>query len=1705
MKQEKCSKTIFSFGQMLRVLAGILLLFSAFSVYAQGEFITTWRTTAVNESITIPTTGGGYNYAVDWGDGNTSSGQTGNATHTYAAAGDYQVKISGNFPRIYFNHSGDRLKIRSINHWGNIAWTSMYRAFSGCANLGYTATDNPDLSNVTDMSYMFSSASSFKGNIGSWDVSGVTDMQGMFHSASSFNKDIGSWDVSGVTDMSAMFYGALSFNQDIGSWNVSNVTDMYAMFYDARYFNQDIGSWDVSSVTNMYTMFSRAQYFNQDIGSWDVSSVTNMGDMFYRASSFNGNIGSWDVSSVTNMYAMFQEASSFNQDIGGWNVSNVTSMSHMFRSASSFNQDISDWNVSSVISMNGMFSSASSFNQDISDWNVSSVTSMNGMFQEASSFNQDIGGWNVSSVTDMYAMLNNCGMDLSNYDNTLIGWAGQMVQPNLTLGATGLKYCNGQSARASLIADHGWIITGDALDCSALFANGFHTTWRTTAANESITIPTTGGGYNYAVDWGDGNTSSGQTGNSTHTYAAAGDHSVKIMGNFPRIYFNYSGDRLKIRSIDQWGDIAWSSMGRAFNGCENLGYTATDNPDLSGVTDMEGMFGSASSFNGNIGSWDVSGVTNMSNMFAYASSFNGDIGSWDVSGVTDMSSMFAFASAFNQDIGPWDVSSVTGMGGMFNEASSFNGDIGPWDVSSVTNMGAMFFGASAFNQDIGPWDVSSVTYMGFMFYEASSFNQNIGPWNVSGVTDMIAMFRSASSFNGDIGPWDVSSVTDMGFMFFGASSFNQDIGSWDVSSVTDMVYMFKNASSFNQDIGSWDVSSVTDMGNMFTEASSFNQDIGPWNVSSVTDMFGMFYGASAFNQDISPWDVSGVPNMGAMFYGASAFNQNLGPWDVSGVMDMLGMLTFCGMNISNYDNTLIGWAGQAVQPNVRLSADGLMYCNGQSARASLIADHGWNITGDMLENIPPVINCPANTTVAANASCVGTVGSHVPVSVSDNCVANPTVTQSPPPGTVLSGHNDEETVTLTADDGHGNIANCSFTVTLKDVTKPVISCPANTTVNANASCQGTVGSYAAITLSDNCTPSPTVTQSPASSTLLTGHNTTQTVTLTANDGNGNTATCTLTVTLKDVTPPSITCPANVTVNANASCQGQVGSYSATSLGDNCTPSPTVTQSPASSTLLSGHNATQTVTLTANDGNGNTGTCTLTVTLKDVTKPSITCPANITINANASCQGSIAVYSPTTLSDNCTANPTITQSPASGTLISGHNMVSTVTLMATDGAGNTQTCTMTVTLKDVMPPTIVCKPFTAILGATGNVSITPANVYQSGSDNCGVVNLVSVVASSFNCSNVGNNLVTLTANDGNGNTATCIATVTVRDVTPPVARCKNVTANLGASGTVTVPASAVNNGSTDNCSITFTLTPNTFNCSQIGMQTVTLKATDLGGNMSTCTAKVTVRDITGPVAKCKNPTIYLDDAGNATLTAAQVNNGSTDNCGIATMSIDWTLYNCSNIGGSSPVKLSITDVNGNSSSCLAYVTVKDAIAPTAVCEDVTVALDPFGKVTVYGEDLAFNSFDNCSVWSYSPIAKVYTISNLGANNLTVTVKDWSGNAATCVSVVTVVLPSSGNFQQVGAEDKDGEIGNLDFIIFPNPTSADATLKFALSEDMDFVLVVYDLSGRMLMLQDGSGREGENTLIILKSTIPPGMYLVELRTEQMSVVKRLIVQE
>jgi gliding motility-associated-like protein len=370
-----------------------------------------------------------------------------------------------NFQRIIINNGSDRRRLVQVEQWGSVAWTSMQNAFRGCANLHVTATDVPDLSGVSDMSGMFSSCNNLNspGNIGSWITSTVTNMSGMFSLASAFNQNINSWNTGAVTNMSGLFADAAAFNQDIGAWNTASVTNMANMFGGAIAFNRNIGAWNTSAVTNMNSMFFSAYRFNQNISGWNTAAVTNMSSMFGYAYDFNQNIGTWNTSAVINMGRMFEDAFDFNQNIGTWNTAAVTNMSGMFIDAYAFNQNIGTWNTGAVTNMDRMFDFATAFNQNIGTWNTAAVTDMRGMFADAEDFNQNIGTWTLNPAVNLSNMLNNSGMDCSNYSATLIGWNANPATPNgRTLGAIGRQYgTNAAAARTNLISTKLWTITGD--------------------------------------------------------------------------------------------------------------------------------------------------------------------------------------------------------------------------------------------------------------------------------------------------------------------------------------------------------------------------------------------------------------------------------------------------------------------------------------------------------------------------------------------------------------------------------------------------------------------------------------------------------------------------------------------------------------------------------------------------------------------------------------------------------------------------------------------------------------------------------------------------------------------------------------------------------------------------------------------------------------------------------------------------------------------------------------------------------------------------------------------------------------------------------------------------------------------------------------------------------------------------------------------
>ncbi|MDB4591457.1 HYR domain-containing protein, partial [Flavobacteriaceae bacterium] len=401
----------------------------------------------------------------------------------------------------------------------------------------------------------------------------------------------------------------------------------------------------------------------------------------------------------------------------------------------------------------------------------------------------------------------------------------------------------------------------------------------------------------------------------------------------------------------------------------------------------------------------------------------------------------------------------------------------------------------------------------------------------------------------------------------------------------------------------------------------------------------------------------------------------------------------------------------------------------------------------------------------------------------------------------------------------------------------------------------------------------------------------------------------------------------------------------------------------------------------------------------------------------------------------------------------------VTYTATDGNGQTVTCTFNVTVEDNEVPTITCAADQTQNTDAGNCTAVVTVVAPTTADNCVVASVTNNFNGTADASGtypIGTTTVVWTVTDNSGNIATCSMDITVTDNEAPNAVCQDITASVDASGNLTITGDDVDGGSTDNCTgMTLSVSPNTFDCTDTGTTvTVTLTATDAAGLTDTCTANVTIIDQVAPTAVCQDITVQLDATGNVTITAADVDNGSSDACGGAvTLALTpSSSFDCNDLGANT-VTLFVTDASGNSSFCTATVTVEDSVAPTITCAaDQTQNLDAglcTADVTVAGPTIS----DNCSVASitndFNNTADASDDYPLGTTTVTWTLTDGSGNTATCtqdivitdnqapVAVcqdITVQLDATGAVT-INASDLDGgstDCSSMTFAVSPSST-------------------------------------------------------------------------
>lgn len=633
--------------------------------------------------------------------------------------------------------------------------------------------------------------------------------------------------------------------------------------------------------------------------------------------------------------------------------------------------------------------------------------------------------------------------------------------------------------------------------------------------------------------------------------------------------------------------------------------------------------------------------------------------------------------------------------------------------------------------------------------------------------------------------------------------------------------------------------------------------------------------------------------------------------------------------------------------------------------------------------------CPGDQTISFDGFCNATLPDYTDDIIVANLCAGFLVDQSPAAGTAIT---EQTTVTITVTSLFVTL-DCSFEVTPEDIDDPVITCPGNTAVVPNGSCQYIIPDVTGMaTASDNCDTDLTISQSPAAGTPMGGFSS---ITVTATDDAGNSSDCT--INLLQVMPiynPQVTCPGDWPASFDADCEYEISDYTdLASASGFCMSTLTMTQSPPDGTVIT---TQTTITITGEDAFGNTASCQFDIIPEDNTDPVVWCISDQSATLSPTCEVILADY--TTLimaNDNCDADLTMVQNPAPGAVITDPTAV---TISVADDAGNTSWCNFNVSLVDNTVPSIIC----------------PGDLHKDMNVDCeyeledltGLVVAVDCGGSvTVTQSPIPGTLLTTTttitfeAEDEDGNTASCEMDIHVDDVIDPVISCPG-------DQTEAVDCSFIlpdytSSGVASDCGLV-TISQSPAVGTEIWTNTqITLTAQDEAGNESTCSFWVYLEDNNAPVVECPDPlTVAASATCQYTLADFTGSVNILHDCSPVTVTqspVAGTVFGL----GDYVIELKAEDAHGNFVICNLNLTVADQQAPVAVCVS-SVQKDANDNCQYVLEDLIdiVGVTENCGYSIYQdPVAG--TVLEQGLTTVTFTVDDPSGNSTTCSTNLLVI--------------------------------------------------------------------------------------------------------
>lgn len=559
---------------------------------------------------------------------------------------------------------------------------------------------------------------------------------------------------------------------------------------------------------------------------------------------------------------------------------------------------------------------------------------------------------------------------------------------------------------------------------------------------------------------------------------------------------------------------------------------------------------------------------------------------------------------------------------------------------------------------------------------------------------------------------------------------------------------------------------------------------------------------------------------------------------------------------------------------------------------------------------PPVISCPADIEISCEAS-TDPAATGIPTFTEGCGIVNISFSDTETPGACANGRIISREWTATDEDG--NNSSCTQTITVVDNIAPV---PPAAPANLLVQCAADVPAPIDLTATDNCSADITVSPTTVITPGACINDFVMVRTWTFDDGCGNISSVSQTINVTDDVAPLAPAPP---VDLALQCADDVPPPIDLTATDNCegaiTVSPTTQITPGSSE----NDFVIIRTWTFADICGNLSSISQTIRVNDDVAPvAPAAPADLILQCAADVPPPVNL----TASDNCdgdiTVGPTTQITPG----VCANDFLIVRTWIFTDVGGNTSSVSQTISINDDIAPVAPAAPADLVLACAADV---PPPVDLTATDNCGGNITVSPTTQIIPgaCANDFVMVRTWTFSDVCGNTSSVSQTISVLDDVAPVAPAPPADLILQCTADIPPPVDLT---ALDNCEGNITVSPTTTiipgSSENDFFMVRTWTFTDLCGNSSSISQSITVFDNTPPVAICQNITISLDAGGNASITAADIDGGSYDNC-TADFDLNYSAFptNFTSVDiGVNLVTLSVTDENGNTSSCTAQVIV-----------------------------------------------------------------------------------------------------------------------------------------------------------------------------------------